>query len=335
MLPFHARVVLQAGSRWLLALCAVPSILLGQEPRRSVHEGERVRITAQADTGLYIVQGVSGDTLMARLPSSPAFVYFPFTTLKKVEISGERAGKHVQALQRGLIGAAGAGLAGGLVAYMEGNETDPYAPDRDKMAFARNVGGAFALIGFAGGVISGLINNGERWVRVPLPLRLSAAAPNDSMPPDQPSAPAVKEGDRVRITAPSDTGLFIVRAVSRDTLTVQPIHSTALIAFPVKSLRELEVSRRSGDGDSEAPGLGREGALIGAGAGAALGVIVADPKWRGFAAAGGAAVFGATGYALGAVAGHIHRERWERVPLPTRVSLSASPNGTFALSYSF
>ena len=53
------------------------------------------------------------------------------------------------------------------------------------------------------------------------------------------------------------------------------------------------------------------------------------------AALGGAAVLGATGYALGAISEHIHRERWERVPLPSRVSVSASPNGTFALSYSF
>ena len=322
------------GSRWLLTLCAVPSILLGQEPRRTIYEGERVRITARSDTGIYLVRAVSGDTLIAQLPSSRALTYFPFGTLRKVEISREPEALYTQPLRRGLLAAAGAGLAGGLVAYMEGNEEDPYAPPRDKMAFARNVGGAFALMGFAGGVISGLISNGERWERVPLPPRLGSAIPSDSMSFDQAAVPAVKEGDRVRITAQADTGIFIVRAVTRDTLTAQPIHSTALISFPLKALRRLDVSRGSGDG-GDMPGRGREGALIGAGIGGALGVIVADPKYRAFAAAGGAAVLGATGYALGAVAKHIHRERWERVPLPTRVSISASPSGVFALSYSF
>ena len=329
---------MQVASRWLLALCAIPSILLGQEPRRTIQEGERVRITARSDTGIYVVRGLSGDTLIAQLPSSQALAYFPFRTLRKVEVRREPEELYAQPLRRGLIAAAGAGLAGGLVAYAEGNEEDPYASPRDKMACARSVGGAFALIGFAGGIISGMIDHGERWQRVPLPPRLSSAAPSDSVPPmlpDQASGLAVREGERVRITAQSDTGIFIVRAVTRDTLTAQPIHSTALISFPVTALRRLEVSRGSGDGDSEVPGRRREGALIGAGAGGALGVIVADPKYRGFAAVGGAAVFGVTGYALGAISEHIRRERWERVPLPARVSVSASPSGAFALSYSF
>ena len=313
-------------------------MLLAQESRQTIQEGERVRITARSDTGIYLVRGLSGDTLIAQLPSSKALTYFPFMVLRKVEVSREPEEFYVQPLRRGLIAAAGAGLAGGLVAYVEGNEEDPYARPRDKMAFARNVGGAFALIGFAGGVISGLIDHGERWERVPLPPRLSAAAPSDSVPstlPDEASAVAVKEGDRVRITAQSDTGIFIVRAVTRDTLTVQSLHSTALVSFPVETLRRLEVSRAAADRDIEVPGRAREGALIGAGTGGVLGLVMAEPKWRGFAAAGGAAVLGATGYAVGAVAGHFHSERWERVSLPTRVGVSASPNGVFALSYSF
>jgi hypothetical protein len=332
------RLALKARSRWLLLLCATPSLLLAQESRRTIQEGERVRITARSDTGIYLVRGVSGDTLVAQLPSSKALTYFPFMVLRKVEVSREPEEFYVQPLRRGLIAAAGAGLAGGLVAYAEGNEEDPYARPRDKMAFARNVGGAFALIGLAGGVISGLINNGERWERVPLPPRLSAAAPSDSVPstlPDEASAVAVKEGDRVRITAQSDTGIFIVRAVSRDTLTVQPLSSNALVSFPVKALRQLEVRRASADPDIVITERGREGGLIGAGAGGVLGLVVAEPKYRAFAAAGGAAVLGATGYALGVMTRHIHGERWERVSLPTRVSVSASPNGVFALSYSF
>jgi len=295
-----------------------------------------VRITARSDTGIYLVRGVSGDTLIAQMPSSKALTYFPFMTLRKVEVSREPEAFYAQPLRHGLIAAAGAGLVGGLVAYTEGNEEDPYAPPRDKMAFARNVCGAFALIGFAGGVISGLINHGERWERVPLPPRLSSGMASDSAPPLPDEAPGlpVKEGDRVRITAPSDTGIFIVRAVTRDTLTAQPLASTALVSFPVTSLRRLEVSRAA-DRDIEVPGRAREGALIGAGTGAVLGLVVAEPKWRAFAAAGGAAALGATGYAIGAVAGHIRGERWERVSLPTRVGISASPNGVFALSYSF
>ena len=66
-----------------------------------------------------------------------------------------------------------------------------------------------------------------------------------------------------------------------------------------------------------------------------LGESAADTDLGWLVRATGAAVLGATGYALGAVAKHIHRERWERVPLPTRVSISASPSGVFALSYSF
>ena len=158
-------------------------MLLGQEAKRTtVHEGERVRITAQADSGIYIVRAVSGDTLVAQLPSSQtSFVYFPFSALKKVEVSREPAEMHIQALQRGLIGAVGAGLAGGFVAYLEGKEEDPYSSNADKMAFARNVGGAFALIGFGAGVVSGLIDHGERWQRVPIPVQLGATARGDAV----------------------------------------------------------------------------------------------------------------------------------------------------------
>jgi len=170
----------RAVSRWLLTLCAVPSILLGQEPR-TIHAGDSVRITAAADTGIYIVRAVSGDTLVAQLPPSQSLVYFPFSSLRKVEVRGEPAEMHVQALQRGLIAAAGAGLAGGLVAYMESGDGDPMATHGDKMAFARNVGAAFAAIGFGGGVISGLIEHGERWERVPLPPRLSAVVRGDGV----------------------------------------------------------------------------------------------------------------------------------------------------------
>src|SRR5690242_7732662 len=127
-----------ARSQWLFLLCAMPSMLLGQEPRRTIYEGEQVRITARSDTGVYVVRGVSGDTLVAQLPSSKGFAYFPFGTLRKVEVSREPEAIYAQPLRRGLIAAAGAGLAGGLVAYMEGNEEDPFASPRDKMAFARN-----------------------------------------------------------------------------------------------------------------------------------------------------------------------------------------------------
>jgi hypothetical protein len=163
----------RAVSRWLLTLCAVPSTLLGQESK-TLHEGDQVRITAAADTGIYIVRAVSGDTLVAQLPPSQALVYFPFSSLRKVEVRGAPTEMHVQALQRGVIAAIGAGVAGGLVAYMESSDSDPMATHGDRMAFARNVGGAFALIGFGGGVASGLIDHGERWERVPLPPRLSA-----------------------------------------------------------------------------------------------------------------------------------------------------------------
>ena len=148
--------------------------------KRTIREGERVRITAQSDTGIYIVRAVSGDTLTVQLPSSQAFIYFPFTSLKKVEVSGEPEALHKQPLRYGLLAGIGSGLAGGLVGYWE-VKGDTTASKSDKIGFARNVGWAFALIGFGGGFVSGLINRGERWERVPLPPRVSAIVRDDGV----------------------------------------------------------------------------------------------------------------------------------------------------------
>ena len=149
-------------------------------PKRTIREGERVRITAQSDTGIYIVRRVSGDTLTVHLPSSQALIYFPFASLRKVEVSSEPEAFHRQPLRYGLIGGIGSGVAGALVAYW-GIKGDSTYSKSYKKAYARNVGWAFTAIGFGGGFVGGLINRGERWERVQLPPRVSAIARDDGV----------------------------------------------------------------------------------------------------------------------------------------------------------
>lgn len=83
---------MQAAHRWLLTLCAVPSLLLGQTPGRVLKAGDRVRIIARADTGIYTVRAVSHDTLTVELPESAALAYFPVSALRRVDsVTGERS----------------------------------------------------------------------------------------------------------------------------------------------------------------------------------------------------------------------------------------------------
>jgi hypothetical protein len=167
--PLQARMVMRAGSRWFLALCAVPSMLLAQESGGTIREGDRVRITAQSDTGVYIVRALTRDTLTVQLPKSEALVSFPVTTLRRVEVrrpddSGTEIVRH--GLTRGLGGVV---LVGGMGAIIAGAPGALYG------------GAAGGAVGFLSAVSSGLLGRSERWERLSLPPRVSATVRGDAV----------------------------------------------------------------------------------------------------------------------------------------------------------
>jgi hypothetical protein len=156
-------------------------MLLGQKPRRTLHEGDRVRITAQPDTGVfyetrvYVVRGSSGDTLAVQRPSSAAISYLPMAALRRVEVSRGPGSRAERALWHSLFGALGGGAMGASMGYAMGNDPpgDIVLTRREKAAFLGVAGGAVGLIG---GCVIGLLTSGERWERVSLPPRVSATA---------------------------------------------------------------------------------------------------------------------------------------------------------------
>jgi hypothetical protein len=137
---------------------------------------------------------------------------------------------------------------------------------------------------------------------------------------------SVAPGDTVRVTAPSldmDDSIGTVAALETDTLTVQVEERADALYVPLADVTKLEVRR----GQKSRTG---GGALIGAGVGAAAGVITAlaacgdsNCEWDGDTTdvtGYVAVVFGAGGALLGAGIGALigsasKTDRWETVPL--------------------
>ena len=152
--------------------------------------------------------------------------------------------------------------------------------------------------------------------------------------------PLVKPGDRVRVTAPDQalskyTGTLA--GVYGDTLRLDTLH------VPLQSVTRLDVHR----GQKSKAGTG---ALIGAGVGAAAGVITAlvvcaednrdcENAGSGLTAAA-ALVLGVGGALLGAglgavVGSNVKVDRWEEIPLDRlRVSVAPQRDGRFGLGLS-
>ena len=170
---------MQASSRWLLTLCAVPSVLLGQAPVRPLQAGDRVKITAQADTGIYVVRAVSRDTLTVQLPKSEALAYFPVATLRRVDVSRGAEARANGVARRSLKGAIGGGIVGAVLGF--GVVAGESGGASDRIGYAGLWAGAFAGIGFGFGFLGGVLGSSERWESVPLPLRVSATPRGDGL----------------------------------------------------------------------------------------------------------------------------------------------------------
>jgi hypothetical protein len=178
-------MVMQPGAHSLVMLCAVPSMLLGQTSGRVLKEGDRVRISAKADSGIFIVKAVSPDTLTVQLPPSKALIAFPVSALRRVDISrgnenkGGRMGRHAMA---GLmLGAA----AGGLIGLASSDDPPSTSTDGFRLTSSKGDKTAIAVVGLGGaGLLIGLMSSlgsGEHWERVPLPPRVSMTTRSDGM----------------------------------------------------------------------------------------------------------------------------------------------------------
>jgi hypothetical protein len=143
---------------------------------------------------------------------------------------------------------------------------------------------------------------------------------------------ALKEGDRVWIAAASGSGVYIVRTVNREMLTVRPPRSDSLVSFPVATLRRVEVSRRPDDPSGKLLRHSSIGLLIGAVVGDVVAQTMGDDTWAVVTKGDVIFIGSATGLVIGGVSG-LNNE-WKRVPLPLRVSMSHG-HGMLALSYSF
>jgi hypothetical protein len=143
---------------------------------------------------------------------------------------------------------------------------------------------------------------------------------------------ALKEGDRVWISAESGSGVYTVHTVNRDMLTVRVSRSDSLVTFPVATLRRVEVSRRPDNPSEKLLRHSSIGLLIGAVAGDVVAQTMGDDTWAVVTKGDVIFIGSATGLVIGGVSG-LNNE-WKRVPLPLRVSMSHG-HGMLALSYSF
>jgi hypothetical protein len=162
---------MHAGSRWILLLCAVPSVLLGQTPDPVLKAGDRVWVSTQSGSGTYVVHTVSPEALTVRVPSSDSLVIFPMATLRKIEGSRRPDDPFGRFVQRSSIGLLVGAVVGGLLGEVAGDNASNTVTTGGLVA----VGGA---VGFVIGCVSGL--NSE-WKRVPLPPRVSVATPRDGV----------------------------------------------------------------------------------------------------------------------------------------------------------
>jgi hypothetical protein len=148
--------------RWILALCAIPSVLLGQSSDIALKEGDRVWIAAESGSGVYTVRTVNRDMLTVRAPRSDSLVTFPVATLRRIEVSrrpDDPSGKLVRHSSIGLLIGA---VAGDVVAQTMGDDSGAVVTKGDVI-----------FIGSATGLIIGWVSGlNNEWKRVPLPLRV-------------------------------------------------------------------------------------------------------------------------------------------------------------------
>jgi hypothetical protein len=136
--------------------------------------------------------------------------------------------------------------------------------------------------------------------------------------------PAIKSGDRVRITAPTVSGGPLVGTVltlETDSLVVQGGTNTWRLSLA--SITHLDRSRGQRSHTLLGAGIGF---LVGAGAGVVWGASQASCDPAGACVPFGAAVGGGGGVLLGVVVGVLVRtERWAEVPLD-HLRLSLTPD---------
>jgi hypothetical protein len=152
--------------------------------------------------------------------------------------------------------------------------------------------------------------------------------------------PPVQEGDRIRVSAESASGVYFVLGLNGDTVALQGPFDAVATHLPLNSIRRLEISRGPRSvGRGALRGAGR-GLAVGAGIGIAAGLISGDDEagLLAFSAEEKALVFaillGGPGAVVGGIIGGAWPgERWERVALHERVGLSTTRTGALALSY--
>jgi hypothetical protein len=150
-------------------------------------------------------------------------------------------------------------------------------------------------------------------------------------------------GDRVRVRAGEASGQYAVVAAGPDGVTLRRGTGAEPIHLAPASIRRLDLYRGPRPaGQGALRGMGH-GFLIGAGAGAALGLLSGTddpgddlPLTAGEKAFGFGVVFGVSGAVLGAVIGvAAPGERWERVRTVGGVRLGVAPGGRAGLVLSY
>jgi hypothetical protein len=154
-----------------LVLAAASSAGLAQA-QQLLREGDRVRVSAEAATGIFIVLRLTGDTLVVHPPESSENLRLPFNSLQRLELSRGARSAGARAIRGAGIGMAIGGGAGVTIGLASGDDRDGFirftAVDK-ALIFGVLLGGAGAIAGS----IAGLASPGERWERVRLQERVA------------------------------------------------------------------------------------------------------------------------------------------------------------------
>lgn len=199
----------------LLVACAAISWPVARELRAqtdpladAVREGERVRLTLARPLGARVVGWLvrfDPDTMAVRTATG-VLARVAVANVVMVEASEGPVGRAREIRTGALIGLAG----GAAIGFILGGRQGIFVGPSEQRAFAGTLivyfGASGALIGAAGGVLSGIGTDTERWVTRATPLAAApAAAPAarpDGDPASRPSTPIVRGlaiGTRVRV----------------------------------------------------------------------------------------------------------------------------------------
>ena len=139
----------------------------------SIQPGQRVRVHSITLVSPLIANFLEqrGDTLVFIEDGRGRGVWsFSLSQIDRLEITAGKTGRSSSAIKKGALIGAGIGLAAGL---LFANNFDPSDPTRDFSAGPTGIVGAAAGLGL--GVFIGSRISTERWVKVPLPQRVSFA----------------------------------------------------------------------------------------------------------------------------------------------------------------